>query len=101
MKRRYSEEEAKAIAGNYLKGLIKKKGLGYKILAERLRRRGWRDNERSLANRFSRGGFSAGFFIVMLDILGEEDIQLRDLEIIALKTEKKALDLRYSRKQQK
>ncbi len=49
------------------KGLIKaelaKRGIGYKQLAEKLREIGIEENDRNIANKLARGGFSAVFLL--------------------------------------
>lgn len=58
------------IAKNLLRAELKRRGLTYKDLADRLAQIGVRDNERNLANKISRGGFSAAFLIECLDAIG-------------------------------
>jgi Domain of unknown function (DUF6471) len=52
------------------KGLIKselaKRGLGYKQLAEKLKEIGVDENDRNIANKLARGGFSAVFLLQCL-----------------------------------
>ena len=58
------------VAKNLLRAELKRRGLTYKDLADRLAQIGVRDNERNLANKISRGGFSAAFLIECLDAIG-------------------------------
>jgi hypothetical protein len=93
----YDEDGAKALAGNFLKALIRKKGVKYQALALKLRRWGWHDSAASLANRLSRGAFSAGFFITVLKAVGEDTLSLTEIERLGLRTEKNTMDLRRAR----
>ncbi len=58
------------VAKNLLRAELKRRGLTYKDLADRLAQIGVRDNERNLANKISRGGYSAAFLIECLDAIG-------------------------------
>jgi hypothetical protein len=93
----YNENGAKALVGNYLKGAIRKKKVTYRSLALKLRRWGWKDSPESIANRLSRGAFSAGFFITVLKALKLEEVELSEIERLGLKTEEKALKLLRAR----
>lgn len=56
------EEQAK----NLLKAELKRRGLTYANLADRLREMGLSETERNLANKISRGGFTAAFLLQCL-----------------------------------
>ena len=58
------------LAKNILKGEVKRHGLTYRDLADRLTKAGIPENERNLTNKISRGGFSAVFFLECLDAAG-------------------------------
>lgn len=60
------EERAK----NLLKAELKRRGLGYRDLAEKLATIGVQETERNLTNKISRGGFSAAFLLQCLDAIG-------------------------------
>jgi Domain of unknown function (DUF6471) len=60
------QERAKAI----LKSELKLKSVSYRELAKRLTDAGSPDSERNIANRISRGGFSAAFFLQCLSVIG-------------------------------
>lgn len=64
-------------AKNLLKSELKRKGLSYKDLAERLTAIGVHENERNLNNKISRGGFTAAFLIQAMDAIGCDMLQLR------------------------
>lgn len=57
------EEKAK----NLLKAELKRGGLTYAALVERLKTMGLSETERNLANKISRGGFSAAFLLQCLE----------------------------------
>ena len=67
------EEKAK----NLLKGELKRRGFGYWELVERLAVIGVSETERNLANKISRGGFTAAFLLQCLDAIGADQINLR------------------------
>lgn len=66
------EERAK----NLLKSELKRRGIGYRELAEKLTAKGQPETERNLANKISRGGFTAAFFVQCLDAIGVADLRL-------------------------
>jgi Domain of unknown function (DUF6471) len=57
-------------AKNVLKGELKRRGVTYAQLAQRLGELGIHETERNLNNKISRGGFTAGFFIMCLEAVG-------------------------------
>lgn len=63
-------------AKNLLKGELKRRGITYAQLAERLAGIGVSENERNLNNKISRGGFTAAFLIQCLDAIGAENLRL-------------------------
>lgn len=67
-----SEEQAK----NILKGELKRRGITYAALAEKLNERGARDSERNLANKISRSSFTAAFFMMCMDVIGVRQVSL-------------------------
>lgn len=69
------EEKAK----NLLKSELKRRGIGYRELAEKLTARGAAETERNLANKISRGGFSAAFLLQCLDVIGAKQIDIGSL----------------------
>lgn len=68
--------EYEAKAKNLLKAELKRKGMTYAQLAERLAEIGVQENERNLNNKISRGGFSAAFLIQCLEVIGVRDVRL-------------------------
>jgi hypothetical protein len=63
-------------AKNLLKGELKRRGVTYAHLAERLAQIGVHENERNLNNKISRGGFSAAFFLQCLAAIQVQTISL-------------------------
>ena len=68
--------EYEAKAKNLLKGELKRRGITYAQLAERLAEIGVQENERNLNNKISRGGFSAAFLLECLEAVGARQIQI-------------------------
>ena len=69
------EERAK----RYLKAEMKKADVGYRELAERLKKHGIKETEASIANKLSRGTFAATFFLAALVALEVQGIRLEDV----------------------
>lgn len=65
-----------AHAKGLLKAELKRRNVGYRELAEKLSDLGVHENERNIANKISRGGFSAAFFLQCLHAVGVTDIRL-------------------------
>jgi len=63
-------------AKNILKGELKRKGLTYANLVEKLAEIGVQETERNLNNKISRGGFTAAFLIQCLEAIGCSTIHL-------------------------
>lgn len=59
-------------AANILKAELKRQGVTYAQLAERIN-----DKEVNIRNKLSRGKFSAAFFLQVLDSIGKVDVQIR------------------------
>lgn len=68
------EEKAK----NLLKAELKRRGIGYRELSEKLATIGVHETERNLANKISRGGFSGAFFIQCLEAIGCQSLRLSE-----------------------
>jgi len=66
------EEKAK----NLLKAELKRRGFGYRELAEKLTALGASETERNLANKISRGGFTAAFLLQCLEAVEAKTITL-------------------------
>jgi hypothetical protein len=65
-------------AKNLLKAELKRKGVTYAQLAEKLAAIGIHENERNLNNKISRGGFTAAFLLQCLQVIGSREIHLID-----------------------
>jgi hypothetical protein len=63
-------------AKNILKSELKRRGVTYASLAERLGELGVHENERNLNNKISRGGFTAGFFVMCLEAIGCQTVRI-------------------------
>lgn len=66
------EERAK----NILKSELKRRGITYAALAERLKANGANESERNIANKISRGSFTAAFFMMCMDAIGVRQVSL-------------------------
>lgn len=69
-------EEYQELAKNLIKAELKRHGMSYRDLAAKLGEIGIRETERNLANKISRGGFSAAFFLECLDAAGCQQVSL-------------------------
>lgn len=68
--------EYEARVKNLLKGELKRKGITYAQLAEKLASLDIHETERNLNNKISRGGFSAAFLLQCLDAIGSSQLRL-------------------------
>lgn len=66
------EEKAK----NLLKAELKRRGVTYADLVEKLDALGLKETERNLANKISRGGFTGAFLIQCLHAIGCQQLRL-------------------------
>lgn len=69
-------DEARTKAKNILKAELKRHGVSYKNLAHRLTARGHKESPRNLANKISRGGFTAAFLVQIMEAIGVKEIRL-------------------------
>ena len=65
-------------AKNLLKGELKRRGITYAGLADKLATIGVVENERNLNNKISRGGFTAALLLQCLDVIGASSLRLSD-----------------------
>lgn len=70
------ETDWQARVKGILKAELKRRNLGYRELAERLEVFGVHETERNIANKISRGGFSAVFFVQCLEAIGAKELRL-------------------------
>ena len=73
-----TNQEYETLAKNLLKGELKRRGVTYAQLAEKLAEIGVQENERNLNNKISRGGFSAAFLLQCLTTIGSTSLRLSD-----------------------
>jgi hypothetical protein len=71
-----SDDEWAEKAKNLLKAELKRRGVGYRELAEKLTAMGTPETDRNIANKISRGGFTAGFFLECLAAIGCSELRL-------------------------
>lgn len=62
-----------------LKSELKRKSVSYRDLAERLTAMGTPESERNIANKISRGGFTAAFILQCFAAIGSQVVRLDDL----------------------
>jgi len=65
-------------AKNLLRAELKRHGWGYKQLAEALTAMGVAETDRNLANKISRGSFTAAFLLECLSAIGCKEVRLSD-----------------------
>lgn len=66
------EERAK----RFLKAELARADVGYRELAERLKKHGMKESEASIANKISRGTFSATFLLASLKAIEADNLRL-------------------------
>jgi hypothetical protein len=66
------------MAKNVLKGELKRRGVTYAQLAEKLSQIGVHETERNLNNKISRGGFSAAFLLQCYAAIGTKELRIND-----------------------
>lgn len=69
------EDRAKRL----LKTELARADIGYRELAERLKKLGLQETEASIANKISRGTFSATFLLASLTAIGAGNLRLEDI----------------------
>ena len=65
-----SETEWADRASRYLKAELKRAGVGYDELADRLTKAGMPETKASISNKLSRGNFQAAFLLASLKAVG-------------------------------
>jgi hypothetical protein len=73
------EKEWGSKASRFLKAELKRAGLSYKELAERLNAHGLQETETSITGKLARGTFATTFFLACLAVLEMNGVQLKDL----------------------
>jgi len=67
-----------ARAKNLLKAELKRRGVSYRELADKLTALGIPETERNIANKISRGGFTAAFMLQCMAAIGTQTLRLDD-----------------------
>ena len=73
------EREWGVKASRFLKAELKRAGVGYKELANRLNLHGLQETETSITGKLARGTFPATFLLATLAVLEMEGLRLEDL----------------------
>jgi len=73
------EREWGSKASRFLKAELKRAGVGYKELAERLNKHGLEETETSITGKLARGTFATSFFLACLAVLEMDAVRLDDL----------------------
>lgn len=63
-------------AKNILKSELKRRGITYADLADKLTAIGMKESERNIANKISRGSFTAAFFMMCMDVIDAHSVSL-------------------------
>ena len=66
-------------AKRFLKAELARADVGYRELAERLKKHGLHETEASIANKISRGTFSATFLLASLKAIERDQLSLQDI----------------------
>jgi len=74
------DEQWQARVKAILKAELARRDISYRELASRLGALGITDNERNIANKLSRGTFTAAFFVACLDAVGCRTLRLKEDE---------------------
>ncbi len=73
------EREWAVKASRFIKAELKRAGISYKELADRLNKHGMEETEGSIGAKLARGTFAVTFFLAVLAVLGLEGVALSDL----------------------
>lgn len=65
-------------ASRFLKAELRRAGIGYKELAERLNKQGMEETETSITGKLARGTFAASFLLATMEAIGMEQVRLQD-----------------------
>jgi len=71
-----SETEWQTRVKNLLKGELKRRGVSYTDLVQKLAEIGIQENEKNIANKISRGGFTAVFLVQCFEAIGATTLRL-------------------------
>ena len=73
------EREWAGKASRFIKAELKRAGVGYKELADRLNKHGMEETEGSIGAKLARGTFAVTFFLAVLAVLELEGVTITDL----------------------
>lgn len=73
------EKEWAGRASRFIKAEVKRAGIGYRELADRLNNHGLQETEDSISAKLSRGTFAVTFFLAVLAVLEREGVRLAEL----------------------
>jgi hypothetical protein len=73
-----TDAEWQARAKNLVKAELKRRGVSYAKLAEKLGELGVHDTERNISNKLSRGSFTAVFLLQCMEAIGCHTLRLDD-----------------------
>ena len=73
-----TDEKYVELSKAILKAELKRRNIGYRELAEKLSQMGSPETDRNIANKISRGGFTAAFFIQCLLAIGAQNVRLTE-----------------------
>jgi hypothetical protein len=73
------EDDRASQISQFLKAELKRRKVTYEQLATRLNDLGNQETKASIANKLSRGQFSALFFLDTLRVIGIQTVNLRDI----------------------
>lgn len=65
-------------ASNLLKAELKRRGVSYADLVERLKALGVKEDEKNVRNKLSRGKFTAAYLLQCLEAVGASSLRLQD-----------------------
>ena len=66
-------------ASRFVKAELKRAGVGYKELADRLNEHGLQETETSIAGKLARGAFAVSFFLATMKAIGRQTVNLEDV----------------------
>lgn len=73
------EKEWAGKASRFIKAELKRAGIGYKELAQRLNEHGLQETEDSISAKLGRGTFAVTFFLAVLSVLQIGELAIEDL----------------------
>jgi hypothetical protein len=74
-----AEHELAERTKRFVKAELKRADVTYEQLAMRLREMGYDETKVSVANKLSRGTFSAMFFVAVMKAIGRQTVNLEDV----------------------